>query len=687
MNTMHRNRTTGWLTAAVMLLFGGAFFSRCASVGTPEGGPKDTLAPVVLGMMPYNYTESLTSKRVAIEFNEFIQLKDQQKELYTSPAMKKKPTLLMRGKTLLIDIKDDSLLPNTTYAIEFGSTIADNNEGNPLHGFRYVFSTGGPIDSLYMSGYTEDSEKLDSLGRTFIYFFEADSVAKPESYDSTMFNYKPSKIARSRTNGIFIAQNLKPVDYRIYAFFDSNDNQMYEAGTDKIGFLDGVYNPTKMPPFSIWYDSLRRYVSADPQLYFRMFTDESFVRQNLQEHKRPEQHKVDLFFTARRPDIKEIHLDGIDTKDIIIEPFSSRRDTLHLWLNVPSESLPDTIKGFVRYMKHDSVRVLREDTAKLRLVWRLIESREQERERERLEKERAKAEEMGEEWREPPRPSKFKFVNFKNAVEVNPEEDLPIEFATPLTRFDSLSMEMLSWSRQGDTIPEIISFRPDSLSPRKWRLHAAWNPTRTYRLAIPKGALADISGEGNDSVTMSLTVSDAEKYATLNLTIQPRKPEYRYVVQLTGTSSTKATREIRDLGAGTHKISYVPAGEVRLRIIEDINGNGKWDSGNMVEMRQSERAEFYKNEQDEEILTTKTGWEFDITLDMSKIFEEVTMEQLIERLDKREQARLEQLEEERRKNKSNNNNSGSTGGGMFGGSGGGMGGMLGGSGGGMGGMF
>lgn len=685
---MNKNRTAGWLTAAVLLLFGGAFFSRCASVGTPDGGPKDTLAPVVLGMMPRNYTESLTSKRIAIEFNEYIQLKDQQKELFTSPAMKKKPTLLMRGKTLLIDIKDDSLLPNTTYAIEFGATIADNNEGNPLHGFRYVFSTGGPIDSLYMSGYTEDSEKLDSLGRTFIYFFEADSVAKPESYDSTMFNYKPSKIARSRTNGIFIAQNLKPVDYRVYAFFDSNDNQMYEAGTDKIGFLDGVYNPTKMPPFAIWYDSLRRYVSADPQLYFRMFTDESFVRQNLQEHKRPEQHKVELYFTARRPDIKEIHLDGIEQKDIIIEPYSSRRDTLYLWLNVESKSLPDTIKGFVRYMKHDSVRVLREDTAKLRLVWRLIESREQERERERLEKERAKAEEMGEEWIEPPRPSTFKFVNFKNTAEVNPEEDLPFEFATPLTRFDSLRWEMLSWSKQGDTIPEMITFRPDSLSPRKWRLHAAWNPSRTYRLAIPKGALADISGEGNDSVTMSLTVSDVEKYATINLTIKPRKPEYRYIVQLTGTSSTKATREIRGLGAGTHKISYVPAGEVRLRIIEDINNNGKWDSGNMVEMRQSERAEFYKNEQDEEIMTTKTGWEFDITLDMAKIFEEVTMEQLIERLDKREQARVEQLEEERRKNKNNGQQqNGSTGGGLFGGGmGGGMGGMLGGSGG-MGGML
>ena len=679
----NKHSVTSWLTVAVVLLFGGAFFSRCASVGTLEGGPKDTIPPVVLGTMPHNYTESLTSKRIAIEFNEYIQLKDQQKELFTSPAMKKKPTLLLRGKTLFVDIKDDSLLPNTTYAIEFGSTIADNNEGNPLHGMRYVFSTGGPIDSLFMSGYTEDSEKLDSLGRTFIYFFEADSVPEPKDYDSTMFNYTPSKIARSRTNGIFIAQNLKPVKYRIYAFYDDNDNQLYEPGIDKIGFIDEAHNPMDLPPFGIWYDSLRRYVSADPQLYFRMFTDESFVRQNLAEQKRPDQHKVELYFAAKHPEILEINLEGVDSKNIIIEPRSSRRDTLNLWLNVPSESLPDTLKGFVRYMKHDSIRVLREDTAKLRLPWRRIETREQERERERLEKERAKAEELGEEWHEPPKPSTFKIEKFNPTAEVNPEQDLPIEFATPLIKFDSMSVEMLSWSEAGDTLPEHVTFIPDTLSQRKWRIRSTWNAKRNYRLFIPTDALEDITGEGNDSITMNLTVSDQEKYATLNLNVQPRQADYRYIVQITDASSNRVIREIRDLGAGNHKVNYIPAGDIRFRIIEDMNGNGKWDSGNLVEHRQSERAEFYKNEQEEEVMTTKTGWEFDIQFDMARLFEPVTMEQLIERLDKRELERLEKLEEERRKNRNQGQNKNS---GMNGGMMGGMGGMMGGMGGMMGGM-
>ena len=666
-------------TAIVLLLFGGAFLSRCASIGSPTGGPKDTLAPVIISVTPELNSTNFKSDRIYLAFDEYVQLKDQQKELFTSPAMRKKPKISLRGRGIHIEIEDDSLLPNTTYAIEFGATVVDNNEGNPLYGLRYVFSTGDKIDSLVMSGYTEDSQKLDSMGRTFIYFFEADSVEVPDSYDSTMFKYKPSKIARSQKNGIFIAQNLKPVDYRIYAFYDTNDNQAYEPSIDKVGFLDGTYNPSKMPEFKIWYDSVRRYYSADPQLYLRMFTDVSFSRQSLKESQRPEQNRVKLFFSAPRPEILKLELDSVPSDKIIIEPETEGRDTLSLWLGVDPDRLPDTIRGTITYLKHDSVRVLREATEKLSLAWRRVESREQERERERQEKAKAKAEAEGKEWREPPTPSTFKMVQPSLKAEVNPEEDLLLEFATPLTRFDSTSFELLSWSEKKDTLREKVTFRPDSINPRKWRMSSRWTPEREYKLYIPTDALADITGEGNDSLTLNLTVSDIEKFATLNLKVIPRLEGAVYVVQLLD-SSNKPLREFRDIGAGNHTINYVPAGEVRIRIIEDLNGNGKWDSGNMVERRQSERAEFYKNEKEEELFTTKTGWEFEFTFDMAKIFAPVTMEQLIERLDKREMTRLIQEEERRRKaaaaksNESHDHNSGGFGmgslGGMMGGQGG-----------------
>ena len=680
-------RAVRMATAGVMLLFAGAFLKSCASIGQLDGGPYDTIPPVVLGVYPNNYATNFKDKRITLDFNEYVQIKEQQKELFTSPAMKK-PTITLRGKSLIVDLKADTLLPNTTYAIEFGAAIADNNEGNPLHGLRYVFSTGDRIDSMIMSGYTEKSETADSLGKTFIYFFEADSVAEPKEWDSTMFNYSPSKIARSQNNGIFIAQNLRPVDYRVYAFNDTNGNQIYEPSVDMVGFLDGVYNPSKMPPFGVWYDSIRRYPSADPQLYFRLFTDKNFARQSMQDAVRPEQHKILITFAAEKPEIRSIKLNGIDPDSIIYEP-SLKGDSLTLWLNMRGENIPDSLKGEMIYMKHDSLRQLQPDTAKLNLTWRRVESKQQEREREKLEKAKAKAEANGEEWTEPDTPSQFRILNFKNKYDVNPEQHYPLSFATPLTRLDSARVQMLSWGEEGDTIKERITFVRDTANMRRWLIKANWDAKRKYSLRLPKDVMFDVAGEGNDSLNSEITVADIDKFAKLNLTIKPRTEGGKYVVQFVdGQNNKSIIREIRHLGEGTHTINYIPAGELRMRIIEDINDNGEWDGGNMVERRQSERAEFYKNERDEEIFTTKTGWEFDITLDMSRIFAPVTMEQLIEILDKREAIRIVKAEEKRREEARkkqgqghNHDHGGGMGGfgGMMGGSGG-LGGMMGGSG-------
>lgn len=602
---------------------------------------------MIVGVAPADYSTHFKSDKILIEFDEYVQLKDLQKELYTSPAMKRKPVATLRGKAVQIQIKDDSLLPNTTYAVEFGSSVSDNNEGNPLHGLRYVFSTGDEIDSLMMSGYTEESEKADSLGRTFIYFFEADSVPAPEEYDSVMFKYKPAKIARSQKNGIFVAQNLRPVPYRVYAFYDSNDNGAYEPSIDKVGFLEGTYNPAEMPPFAIWYDSVRRYVSADPQLYFRLFTDVSFRRQSLQEAKRTDRHKAMLYFSAARPDIRRIAFEGIGPEQIITESASRNRDTLALWFAAESDIMPDTLRGEITYMRHDTLNVLREVTEPLELPWRRVETREQERERLREERAKARAEAEGRVWRSTA-PSAFRMIDFAASAEVNPERDLPLEFATPLTRFDSAAVELLSWSERGDTVRERATFVPDSANVRKWRLRSRWTPERRYRLFIPADALADIAGEGNDSISAALTVADIEKFATLKVTVIPREAGAKYILQAVDANN-RLLSEVRGAGEGVHTINYIPAGDMRLRIIEDVNGNGEWDAGNLVERRQSERAEFYKNERDEELFTTKTGWEFEITLDMGRIFAPVTMEQLIERLDKREAAREAKEAEKRLK--------------------------------------
>lgn len=668
---MNKKRYIIALRTCVALLFMGAFFTRCANIMTPQGGPKDTIPPVIVKLQPDNFTTEFKGNKVYIEFNEFVQIKDQSKEFFTSPAMKKLPLISTRGKGIVITIRD-TLKENTTYALDFGSAIRDNNEGNPLNAMRYVFSTGKEVDSLMCSGYTADSYTADSVSRTFIWFYIADSLPDTPDYDSTIFNRKPDVIARAQNNGIFIAQNLKPVNYRVYAFGDKNDNMMYEAGTDMVGIIDGVYNPATMPEFGIWFDSLRMYPSAEPQLYFRMFTDKAFKNQRLVEAQRPLQKKALLYFNTANPDVESIRFDSIPEDKVLYDPQTRGKDTVALWFNVPAENLPDTIKGEITYFRHDSVRQYVKTTEPLKLAWKLIESKDEQRAREKEEKEREKAEKEGREYVAPEKPNPFKYT-LSTQGEFNPEQGFTLKLDFPAVQFDSASVSLVKLI--GDTNeekPVRRRFIRDTLDMGRWKIDAEWEDATKYRLLIPQGAITDIMGYQNDTIKMDLASFDPEKFATVVIDVKG-EPNKKYIIQQTDASG-KMQQEVKGVETGKYRIRFVPAGEIRLRVIEDTNGNGEWDAGNVVERLQPERAEMYINDRGEDLFATKMNWEIEIAMDMSKIFVPMTMENLIKILDDKENSRLKKLYEEMLKKQAqgdkNQNQNSQQSGGMMGGMGG-----------------
>lgn len=636
-----------FLRLVVALLFVSAFLSRCASMMTPTGGPRDSLPPVIVTMLPDNFSTNRPTTnhgKIYIEFDEFVQIKDQQKEFFTSPQMKKKPTITQRGRGIVIQLRD-TLLPNTTYALNFGSAIRDNNEGNPLYSMRYVFSTGPEIDSMVMSGYTADGYEADSVSKSFIWFYPADSVKEVAEYDSTVFNYKPAVIARAENNGIFIAQNLKPIPYRIYAVEDKNDNQMYDPGTDQVGFIEGTWNPAEMPDFAMWYDSVRQYVSAEPQLYFRMFMDKAFKRQVLSESQRPKQHQAMLYFSAAHPEIRSLRFDSIPADRVIIDPQTEGKDTVALWFNVPSAMLPDTIKGEMIYLKHDTLNRLQPDTVALKLTWRLIETKEQEREREKIERERKKAEAAGEKYEEPKQENPFVF-NMPTSGDLNPENHLTIDFDYPLVSIDSARM-LLTRQLEDNSIEDVpVHMVHDTAKLRRWYIRADWVPGGQYTLTIPDSVFRDVAGYANDSIVGKYTVYDPEKFATVKIHVQSRDPQMTYIVQLLDANGSMK-QERRDVKAGDIQFNYVPAGEIQFRVIEDRNGNGRWDTGDLVARRQPERAEMYVNDAGENTFATKTNWEIEFTMNMDKIFAPVTMQSLSRMLDEQEMQRLRREAEKR----------------------------------------
>lgn len=213
------------------------FFTACAKRGSITGGPKDTIAPTITGSSPRNMSTDFKGSEIRIDFDEYIKIKDINKQLIISPPMETQPTIIPTGsasKFINIKIKD-TLKENTTYSFNFGQSITDNNEGNPYSQFRFVFSTGPYIDSLTLNGRIKDAYTRETDNFVTVMLFESNETFT----DSTIYKERPRYVTNTLDSMTqFSLQNLKEGNYRLIALKDVNNNYRYDPKSDKIAFLN-----------------------------------------------------------------------------------------------------------------------------------------------------------------------------------------------------------------------------------------------------------------------------------------------------------------------------------------------------------------------------------------------------------------------------------------------------------------
>jgi len=228
-----------YLYIIFLVLFSLSFID-CAKRGNPEGGPRDTIPPVIVRSIPENYSTHFKGNEIRIHFDEYIKLKNLQQQLIISPPLDNPPTIEPFSTARFIRIVfNDTLRDNTTYSINFGNSIVDNNEENPFEFFKYVFSTGSYIDSLKVLGSISDAKKLKPEDNVTVMLYEVD-----ENYtDSIIFKKKPYYVANTQRNpGFFSIENIKEGKYLLIALKDNNNNYTFEPKVDKIGFVEGFVN-------------------------------------------------------------------------------------------------------------------------------------------------------------------------------------------------------------------------------------------------------------------------------------------------------------------------------------------------------------------------------------------------------------------------------------------------------------
>ncbi|MCX3264377.1 Ig-like domain-containing protein [Pedobacter agri] len=205
--------------------------SGCASMQTPQGGPKDTTPPKILSMTPKNQTRNFNAKKITIEFDEYFKLVDESKEFSISPEQERAPILKVRSKRLEIELQD-SLEKNTTYTLNFGKAVADINESNVVKNLSYVFSTGNEIDSLSISGNVKSSLNDEAEKDVTVLIF-------PIERDTLFGKKRPSIYTLTDSSGNYKLNNLRAGSYKIYAIKESSGggDKIYQQVSDEVGFL------------------------------------------------------------------------------------------------------------------------------------------------------------------------------------------------------------------------------------------------------------------------------------------------------------------------------------------------------------------------------------------------------------------------------------------------------------------
>ncbi|MFN9709885.1 MAG: Ig-like domain-containing protein [Bacteroidota bacterium] len=206
------------------------FITGCANIVPPGGGPIDSIPPIMMKAIPKDSARNVTAGKIILHFNEYIELKNTAEQVLISPYPDKQPLIESKLKTITIRFKD-SLLPNTTYTIDFGQSIADINEGNIQKDFRFLFSTGSYIDSNFLNGRLMMAEtgKTDSTAWALLYKKEEDSTVWKES---------PAYVARVNSKGYFRFDHLPAGRYYLYGLKDADGNKRYNQPIEAFAFLD-----------------------------------------------------------------------------------------------------------------------------------------------------------------------------------------------------------------------------------------------------------------------------------------------------------------------------------------------------------------------------------------------------------------------------------------------------------------
>ena len=583
----------------IFIIIAAAVMYSCANIGNPSGGPIDKTPPIFMRSNPTPNAVNVKDRKIEIFFDEIVTLKDPSTKIIVSPAQTEMPRMSALGRKVTVELVD-SLLPNTTYTIDFSNSIQDNNEGNAIDNFAFAFSTGSVIDSMRVSGYVLDSRTLEPMQSVVV-------GLQSNLADSVFHKEKLQRVALTNDRGQFTIRNVSPGSYHIFALKDLDRDYKFGNPTEDIAFLDSIIVPSigsREAADTVYNDlnEIDTIMRATRPAYFpndillSMFNEDR-KSQYLANNLRVDSTRISLTFAAASDTLPSLSIVG--RNDVPDQWYTLERsqtnDTLTYWIRPPHLVSADTLMVATTYLRTDTASNLSWGTDTLKFTFQ---------------RQKAKKKKKNE---ETDSLEQIRFMELHPLANGTQEVYAPLllQTGTPIERYSREAFH-LQRKLQNDTTfypAEIksIALRDSILSRRDLMLKVDWEPGAAYTLAVDSLAMTDIYGLQTKPLKVDFNVRKMEEYGNIVFNI-PAVRDSAIVELLDGTEKIVLRAPVKSHRA--ELLNLLP-GKYYARLFIDRNGNGKYDTGNYDMHLQPEETVYYPG-----AINLKKNWDVEQTWDI-----------------------------------------------------------------------
>lgn len=598
-----------------LLMTGALLTAACASIGHPDGGPRDTEPPVFLHSSPNPGAINVKSKVIHLTFDENIQLSDPGTKIAISPAQIQQPAISGNGKNIRIELKD-SLKPNTSYTIDFTDAISDLNEGNPMDGFSFAFSTGSEVDSLRISGMVLQADNLEPAQGMLVGVYATDA-------DSAITTLKFDRITRTNQYGQFSIRNLAPGTYQLFAVDDVNRDYHWDRSENIAFFGEPITPTTRQITIS---DTLKAVDGMDsivghtateflPNNLLLSWFNENYKPQYLKEYNRNDRRVIALEMNGpvdSLPDLTIVRIGSEQVHRPLLESAilsrSVKGDTLQYWLTDSALIAADSLMVKTTYRRVDSLEniIWHTDTLKFNIKGARGKTKEIKKTQtlqEKIDSLRAISDTIP--------IDTFKLMQpptFFNITASTTTQDInkPFRFSTERP-YQSINLDGIHLEMMPDTLWLPVEGAPhpvdaDSAWRKNLQLAFNWTPGMKYRLHIDSLAVTDSYGVYNRPVDMEFKVRDTEEYSNIIFNITGIPDGEQAFVEILTTSDMPVAKA--PVLSGQAYVRFLLPATYYARLIIDSDGNGEYTEGSLTDRRQPEEVYYFQKK-----LALKKNWD------------------------------------------------------------------------------